>query len=104
MKDFRSARKHLLRVTLCLIVGALVTFFTFGIVHNDGNTFASGVVNGLMWTVFGFAKRGIVNTSVDGQIVYHNLWPYILSTSSIFLGSSWLWSVWRAKSKSRNSS
>jgi hypothetical protein len=104
MTKLPSARRQLLRVTLCLIAGAIVTFFTFGIVHNDGNTFASGVVNGLMWIVFGFVKRGIVNTSVDGQLVYHNLWPYILAVSSIFLGSSWLWSAWRAKSKSRNSS
>lgn len=90
--------KHTLRVVLSLVAGASVTFFIFGISHASDSGITSRILTGFLWVVFGFAKRGFVNTSKSGQLVYYNLWPFIVLVSAII----WAFSFWRSTSKSHS--
>jgi hypothetical protein len=89
-----SVKNQLIQAALCVITGAVFTFFIFGIIQSKDSELLPMILDGFLWIVFGFVKRGIVNTTENGQLIFHNLWIYILVTSAIFLALNY----WRIKS------
>jgi hypothetical protein len=90
-----SVKNQLIQAALCVLAGAVFTFFIFGIIHSKNSELLPMILDGFMWIVFGFVKRGIFNTTENGQLIFHNLWTYILVTSAIFFALNYL----RIKSK-----